>query len=109
MSTGNDYGAAEFEDPHGDAFALALRQLAADLPVADRLPALIRGLAVESPLFAAPRADGLAGPALRLLAYDGILTEILGEELVAGRLDRGGLAALAALAEKPLAAPDGLS
>ena len=95
----DDYGASEYDDPHGEEFAETVRAVLADLPARDRLSHLIRRLAEESPRFAVSRT-GSAEPALRLLAYDGLLTEILGEELRAGRLDRAGLESLNFLVEK---------
>lgn len=86
----NDHGISEYDDAQGGEFARAARALLAELPASNRLAALFTGLVRESPRFAAPRAAS-PEPALRLLAYDGLLTDIIGEEIVAGRLDAAAL------------------
>jgi hypothetical protein len=97
-----DYG-SEYDDAQGGEFARAVRALNRELPASDRLAALLRGLAAESSRFALPR-QASAAPALRLLAYDGLITDILGEEIVAGQLSGATLESLGRLAaeQEPL-------
>lgn len=58
--------------------------------ITSRLEELPELAAREAGAFGRVRAED-PSPALRLLAIDGVLTDRLGKDLVAGRLDRSGL------------------
>lgn len=74
---------ASFEDDHGAPFARALECLVVELGEAPRSEDIVRLMRREAGDFGKVREEGgVAGaaPALRLLALDGLLTELLGDE-----------------------------
>lgn len=74
-----------FSDDHGRPFARVLGELESELVDADSVHELLKKLKEEAGRYGALRGNDVT-PALRLLAFDGLITELLGNQSSSGYL-----------------------
>jgi hypothetical protein len=77
-----------FEDDHGRPFARVLESLRSELVDPESVPELLEKLSSEAERYGSTR-EGDPTPALRLLAFDGLITELLGKQACGRGLGTG--------------------
>ena len=74
-----------FGDDHGRPFARVLGELTSEFEDSTSVNEILKKLQAEADRYGSVRGGDVT-PALRLLAFDGLITELLGNQLVAGKL-----------------------